>query len=180
MRNEDSDRSEVFFTTKQMADTLRVTTRRVQQLAEEGVLVRAQRGKYLAIESMQKYIQYIQEREQSTESDVDYYHEKALHEKAKREKTEMQVAIMKGELHRSEDVAAVMGDMVASFRSRCLAMPTKIAPQLLNRKEIAEVQELLTDEIHHVLGELSEYDAKAFHTRSNDYFEVDEDESDRE
>ncbi|GEB35295.1 hypothetical protein [Brevibacillus parabrevis] len=180
MRNDGADQHEMLFTTKQMTELLNLTARRIQQLAEEGVLVREQRGKYRAIESLKRYIRYIQEREPTEENEVDYYREKALHEKAKREKTELQVAVMKGELHRSEDVAAVMDDMVTSFRARCLALPTKIAPQLLDKKAIAEVQAILTSEIHEALTELSTYDPATFHVRNEEYVEVNEDAEDRE
>lgn len=180
MRNEDVGINEVLFTTKQMAETLNLTTRRVQQLAEEGILVREKRGKYRGIASLQKYIQYIQERDVPDDMDVDYWTEKARHEKAKREKTELQVAVMKGKLHRSEDVEAVMDGMVSAFRSRCLALPTKIAPQLLNKTEVAEVQEFLTQEVHDVLTDLATYDPAEFHNKNDEYIEVTDDEGDSE
>lgn len=116
MSEKEEVRNEMIFTTKQLSEIIDLTPRRIQQLAEEGVLIKASRGKYKAVESLKKYILHIQEKVK--ENEVDYYREKALHEKAKREKAEMVVAVMKGDLHRSDDVKFVMNDMISAFRRK--------------------------------------------------------------
>lgn len=172
MRNEKTAQtnSEMTFTTAQLAEILGLTPRRVQQLAEEEVLVKAGRGKYKAVESIQRYIQSLQLKDQSgRDGEIDYFKERARHEKAKRERAELELAVMKGELHRSEDVRTVMNDMIAAFRSRILAIPSKLAPQLVGKTELPVIQEMLSHETHAALTELSNYDPAVFYKNNADY-----------
>ncbi|MGG1442105.1 hypothetical protein ABE354_08600 [Brevibacillus laterosporus] len=175
MRNQDDTFSETIFTTKQLSEMLDLSARRIQQLAEEGIFVREKRGRYKAIESMKNYISFIQEKDSDGESEVDYYEEKALHERAKREKAEIEVALLKGQMHKSQDVAAVMNDMVASCRAKLLSLPTKIAPSLLGKEDVAHVRELISKEIREALNELSEYSREVFLSQSAEYTYGDED-----
>lgn len=169
MRNESAAESEMLFTTKQLAEILNLSPRRVQQLAEEGVLVKSSRGKYKAVESIQNFIRQLSKEQSSKASGVDYFDERALHEKAKREKAQLELAVMKGELHRSEDVEFVMNDMIAAFRSRILAIPSKLAPQLAGKTDIPMIQQLLSLETNEALTELSNYDPAAFYENNPDY-----------
>jgi phage terminase Nu1 subunit (DNA packaging protein) len=160
--------SEMIFTTNQMAELLGLTPRRIQQLAEEGVIVKSSRGKYVAAESIQNYIQF-QSESGGGASEVDYFDERALHERVKRRKAELELAVMEGDLHRSDDVRLVMNDMIVTFRSRILAMPSKLAPQMLGQSELPVVLDLLTKEVKEAASELSEYDPEKFYAVSEEY-----------
>lgn len=175
MRNPKPATSEKLVSTKELAELLGLSARRIQQLAEDGVLVRAAKGKYKAVDSIQGYIRSLQEREAGTD-EVNYYSERALHEKAKREKAEMVLAVMKGELHRAEDVRDVMNNMIAAFRSKIMAIPSKLAPQLVGNSNMVAVQGLLSREVHEALTELSEYDPQVFHEKNQDYVGLMDDE----
>lgn len=174
-RNEEIEESETTFTTQQLADALSLTPRRVQQLAKEGAVVSVSRGKYAAVESIRNYLQYVEDRD-GGESNIDYLEEKAKHEKAKRQKAELELAVMKGEMHRSGDIKLVMNDMLAAFRSRVLAVPSKLAPQLVGKTEMPVILDILTQEVYEALRELSEYDPSKFYAMSEEYVELDEDE----
>ncbi|MFY0545466.1 hypothetical protein [Brevibacillus sp. H7] len=175
MQSGNGHESEIVFSAKQLSEILNLTPRRIQQLAEEGIMVKASRGKYKAIDSIQRYIQLLQEKKGDSD-EVDYFTERALHEKAKREKAELALAVMKGDLHRSKDVEMVMNDMIAAFRARILAIPTKLAPQMQGLKELAAIRDLLTREMIEALTELSEYDPQVFYAKSEDYVELNDDE----
>lgn len=165
------------FSTNQLAELLGLTPRRIQQLAEEGVIVKASRGQYKAANSIQNYIRYLQDKERAvSDDDIDYFKERALHEKAKREKAELELAVMKGELHRSEDVKFVMNDMIAAFRSKVLSLPSKLAPQLVGKTDMAVVQEYISRETYEALTELSEYEPQSFYAKSAEYVDVSPDE----
>ncbi|MFC3802818.1 hypothetical protein [Cohnella sp. GCM10012308] len=174
MAKSGANQSEMIFTAAQLADLLGLTPRRVQQLAEEGIVVKSGRGKYVAAESVQNYIR-LQAEGAAGKSEVDYFDERALHERAKRRKTELELAVMEGELHRSDDVKLVMNDMIAAFRSRILAMPSKLAPQLLAKDELPVILEMLTREVHDALTELSAYDPKKFYAASSEFVELNDD-----
>lgn len=88
--------------------------------------------------------------------------EHTLLEKAKREKAELEVALMKGTVHASEDVEREMTKMLSAFRSRVLSIPSKIAPKAGITDDITAIESMLRDEIYNALKELSEYDPKTF------------------
>lgn len=148
---------------------------RVRQLASEGIFIRASKGRYLLLESIQNYIKTlkIQKDIQTTEqnSDVNYEVERAKLEQVKRMQAELKLALMKGDLHESKDVEAVMTDMLARIRSRFLHMPTKLAP-LLAEKDTEKIKKMLSDEIRDILEELKEYDPKDF--QSDEFVELEE------
>lgn len=170
MTKEINEESEMLFTTNQMAKLLNLSARRIQQLAEEGILVKLNRGKYKLVVSVQQYIQSLQARDGGSDTEVDYFGERALHERAKRQMAEMNLSVMKGELHRSEDVAHVMNDMIAAFRSRTLAIPTKLAAQLVGKK-MPVILQMLGDAVYEALNELSLYDPQKFHELNESFIE---------
>ena len=148
---------------------------RVRQLAGEGIFIRASKGRYLLFESLQNYIKTlkVQKDVQSAEAenDVDYKTERAKLEQVKRIQAELKLALMKGELHKSNDVERIMTDMLARIRSRFLQMPSKMAP-LLAEKEAGEIKKMLSNEVRDILEELKEYDPKDFY--SEDFVEIEE------
>ncbi len=148
---------------------------RVRQLAGEGIFIRASKGRYLLFESLQNYIKTlkVQKDVQSAEAenDVDYKTERAKLEQVKRIQAELKLALMKGELHKSNDVERVMTDMLARIRSRFLQMPSKMAP-LLAEKEAGEIKKMLSNEVRDILEELKEYDPKDFY--NEDFVEIEE------
>ena len=84
---------------------------------------------------------------------------------------------MKGELHKADDVKTVMMDMLVAFKTRVMAIPSKVAPTLENR-DAAYIKRRLTNEVMEVLNELKDYNPKAFY--SDEYVEENEDEYEEE
>lgn len=161
-----------------LADLLGVTERRVRQLAEEGIFMRESKGRYNLPESIKTYINMLK-----MESDIvnsgqtnglDLDVEKAIHERVKRNQAEIKLALMKGDVHKSEDVKRVMIDMLTSFRTRLLNIPAKVAPIVAVKKDAGVIRELLTLEVVEVLEELKGYNPAEFYGR--EYIEYDEDE----
>ncbi len=158
----------IILTTSQLAEVFGKTARWVNMQTHDGVFVQSGRGKYALAENVQRYVDSLQKRPEGA-GEVNLNREKALHEAVKREMAEMELAAMKGEMHRSEDVKLVMNDMIAAFRSRILVMPPKIAPQLIGLTDLAAVRSVLDRECREALTELSDYDPAVFYARSKDY-----------
>lgn len=160
-----------------LAKAFGLTDRRVRQLAKEGVLEKAGHGRYNFIKCVQNYIVYLRAntelKETKTEEEVNFEKEHALLEKAKREKAEIELQVMKGEVHLSEDVETVMNDMLANFRSRILSMPSKLAPILVSTSDVNTIQETIQTNCFEALEELKNYDPKDFYNEK--YIDYDED-----
>ncbi len=96
--------------------------------------------------------------EQADGQALDLNYERARLAKAQATKTEREIAIMDRKLIPAERVESVWGGMIAAFRSRMLALPSRVAPQVAAENDPHVVDAMLTDVCHEALTELSEYD----------------------
>lgn len=161
-----------------LSELLGVSDRRVRQLAEEGILIRAAKGRYKLAESMKNYILTLRIANQDSEEKIygetlDLDAEKAKHEVVKIQMSELKLQLMKGQLHKSEDVRAVMCDMLTAFRSRLMNQPAKSAPVLANMYDAGQIQSYLEKEMTDALLELRQYEPKEFY--NEDYIELGDD-----
>ncbi len=160
-----------------LSDIFGLTERRVRQLAEEGIIVKIKRGRYDLSSSVRNYIIHLKTnndlKEDKTDKEIDYDMEHALLERARREKVELELAAMRGQMHHSEDVERVMNDMLANFRSKLLALPTKASPMLIARDDIGTIQEILHNQMLEVLQELSDYNPEEFY--NDQYIDIEDD-----
>ncbi|KMT22996.1 hypothetical protein [Clostridium cylindrosporum] len=151
-----------------LANIFGITDRRVRQLAEEGIIVRVKKGRYDLVESIKAYIVYLKTnqdiKESKSDADLDYDREKAMHERVKREMAELNLAEMKGQIHYADDVENVMNDMLSNFRSKVLSMASKLAPILIARSDVNQIQDMINKESYEVLEELSNYDPRLFYS----------------
>lgn len=141
-----------------LAGCLGLTARRIQVLAKQGVLVKIRRGVYDLEKSIQAYIDF---RVASLEASAEHKSlevVKAEHESLKMRKTELSVRLMEGKLHRAEDVERVMTQCAATVKSRMLAIPIKVSPEIAGLEDPARIQKILQREVADALNEVAEYD----------------------
>ena len=174
-----SSLTDIVVTAKQLGTVFGVGDSMVRRLAEQGIAVRQSNGKYLLFESTKNYIVLLKAqaagkkvKDEVSGEELDLDQERALHEHTKRQITEIKLALIKGETHKAEDVAAVMTDIFTKIKSKLEAMPSKMARRLENKKR-TQIQEALTEEIRNVLLELSSYDPADFY--SDEHIEIDGD-----
>jgi hypothetical protein len=158
-----------------------VSDRRIRQLADEGILTKVSSGRYNLQECLHSYILNLRvandaAKSPELEDKLDYGLEKAMHERVKRHITELHYALMKGIVHKSEDVEAVMTNMLTNFKTKIMNLPSKLTPMLVNRADKKYVLDLLSYEFREVLEELSVYNASDFY--SDDYVDIDEEDPD--
>ncbi len=172
------DISAITVSSKVLADLIGISDRRVRQLGEEGVFFRAAKGRYKLAESIKNYILTLKVANDSNvviDSDkIDLETEKALKERVNRHISELKLAKMKGEVHSSDDVCRVMTDMLASFKTHLLNMPSKLAPILVNRNEISFIKNTLNKEVLDTLNEFKEYNPEDFYGK--EYISLDDEE----
>lgn len=160
-----------------LSDIIGVGDRRIRQLADEGIIIRAAKGRYNLKESIKNYILNLKvaiDNKEDPDQELTLDEIKAQHEKVKMHKSQLQLQLMQGELHKSSDVEQVMTDMLSSFRARLLNLPAKTAPLLVMRDNPEWIREVLTKEVIEVLGELKDYDPKDFY--SVEYIDTGDDE----
>lgn len=171
------DMSVVTVSSKVLGEVLGITDRTVRHLADEGILVRSRHGKYLLMESVKNYVLTLKAQKSgehvvSTLDEVlDLKTEQAKHEHVKCLIADVKLALIKGKVHKAEDVERVVTDMFERFKSKMEAMPAKLAKRL-EGEDRTEIQKELEREVRGALMELSAYDSKQY--LSDDYIEVDE------
>ncbi len=172
------DISMVTVSSKVLAEIIGVGDRQIRNLADEGIIVRNSHGKYLLMKSLKNYIlnlriakagEKITSDFASGELDLDT--EKAKHEHLKGMITEIRLQLIKGKIHKSEDVGAVITDMFTRFRAKMTALPFKLAPKLEGKNKI-EISGILKEEIEFALNELADYNPSDYYPK--EYIDTDD------
>ena len=157
-----------------------VTDRRVQQLAKEGVIPAVQRKPYKfdLLPTVQAYIKYLSEkangREQkdtdTVQAEADKLRAEADLKQSKAKIADMQLKELEGTMHRSEDVEAMTNDLVYTVRSMVMALPGRLAMDVVQVKTAAEASALIRTECNKILEELAgyKYDPEAYQRRVRD------------
>lgn len=173
------DITKVTVSAKVLSEIIGVGDRQIRNLAKEGILVRNSHGKYQFLKSVKNYITNLKiaKAAEHVESDFDEIEldldaEKAKHEHLKMMITDIKLQLIKGQVHKSEDVGSVITDMFAKFRSKMMALPAKMAVKLQNKTK-EEILELLNEEVATALEELAEYNPADYY--SGEYADFDED-----
>lgn len=163
-----------------IAKVFGVTERRVQQLAKEGVIraVQTRPYKFDLLPTVQTYIKYLSEkvngREQkgtdTVQAEADKLRAEADLKQSKAKIAEMQLKELEGTMHRSEDVEAMTNDLVYTVRSMVMALPGRLAMDVVQVQTAAEASALIRTECYKILEELAsyKYDPEAYQRRVRD------------
>lgn len=144
-----------------IAKLLNVSDRRVQQLAKEGIIPKAQRGKYDLIPCVQGYVKYLQDLAFGKDmAPTDVHTTRARLLAAQAEIAEMEAAEKKGRLLDAGKVAGWWAKIITNAKQNLLAIPSKAAPVLLACKTAAEIKAELQAMINEALDGLSQYDPR--------------------
>ncbi len=151
-----------------LADMLGIKQTTVRHLASSGVMVRVSSGRYKLRDCVHNYVMQLRIQAKtpgSTQSDdkPELRDMQAKHEAVKLQMSEMQLKLMQGKLHKSEDVEQVMTNMLASMRAKLLSLPSRVAPRIADASDPTEVMTILQADIYDALHELAEYTPEMFY-----------------
>lgn len=143
-----------------VAKALNLTPRRVQQLKAEG-LPTVGRGQYELGPCMAWYIRYLQNALEKRGPNVnpdtpDLLAEKTRLAREQGDKLSIENSIKRGELVYVSDVVNTWADHISSAKAKLMAMPTKLAPQLVNQSNANVIAGRIREEVDAALTELSE------------------------
>lgn len=138
-----------------IAKLLMLTERRVQQLSAEGVIPKAERGRYELVPAVQGYIRYLKDRSLGADVPGDEYEHKRRLIKARADLAEMEAAQLAGQLVRTELAEKVWCDAASRFRQRVLSVAPKAAPIVAVEMDSAVCYEVIESFLHEALAELA-------------------------
>jgi phage terminase Nu1 subunit (DNA packaging protein) len=159
-------------TTEELAEILGLSVRRIQQLADEQKIPRLLeadtqnpiRGKWYLPSVIRDYLQF----KLSSVKSEDPIEQEIQKERLRKLRLDADIREMdrdfrEGNLHRSEDVAAVMNAMHSSIRTRALSLPLSLARELIGQEDIIRIQAILERGIYEFLSESKTFDEAEFH-----------------
>ncbi len=136
-----------------IAKLLDMTPRRVQQLANEGIIPKPKdRGQYEIVPCVVGYIKHVKGMLNGEAGDL--ASEKTRLTRAQADKTEIETARLKGDLVSLDDAERAWSALVGAFRAKMLTLAPRAAPAVLNKTE-REAERILTDMVYEALAELS-------------------------
>ena len=166
--------------TEIMAKLFELDPRRVQQLAKEGVLPAASQRPYKfdLLPTVKAYIRYLRDRANGKEAktadtvkaEADKLRAEADLKQSKAKIAELQLKELEGKMHRSEDVEAMTNDLVYTARSMIMALPGRLAMDVVQAGSASEASALIRTECYKILDELAgyQYDPEAYRRRVRD------------
>ena len=142
-----------------------VTERTVQQLAKDGTITAKKKRPYEfdLYDVAQEYIQYLsdkvrgREKKASGSVESEKLRAEADFKRSKADMAALQLKELEGEMHRSDDVEAMMDDLVYSIRSMILALPGRLAMDIIEVDNTNEASAMIRKECHAILNELAQY-----------------------
>lgn len=144
--------------TAQAAAIHGVTVRRFNQIvAEDTMLVRSGAGKFSASEFGKWHRRRTLDDAgvQTTGEILDYEAERARLTKAQADKTELEVAQLKGKLIPVDLVVAAWQLLITNAKARLLGIATKIAPVVIAATGLSEIESAIKALVHEALRELA-------------------------
>ncbi len=152
LKKDDTDYRSVRVSFDQAAKFLNMSKSAFYRLIKSGVIPKSDDGKYILGEVVESYWR----------NQFDSKGLKAAQTRlvtAQAELKENELAEQRGELHRASAIAKVWTDNVINARTKLLAIPTKIAPELIGQ-DLQTTQQKLKSAIYEALEELAEYDGE--------------------
>lgn len=160
---------------KDVADLLDITIQRVGQLRKEGVLKQYKTpagDRYQLVETVRAYIHYLRAQttnkstptaKRTAEAEADLKEAKAAIFQYQRDELE-------GKLHRSEDVEAMLTDLVFEMRGMISALPGRLAVDTAQITNPEEEAVRIQNECNEILNALSgyRYDPARFRRRAQE------------
>ena len=137
---------------------LKLTERRIQQLAKDNIIPRAERGKYDLVSSVHGYIDFLKAKAggEFTIEEVNKNKNKLI--KAKAELAEIEKMKATSELIPQEEVKSSWLELVHKLKQKLLSIPNKVSPILVNIKNTNEIKLILQDKIYEALYEIASDD----------------------
>ena len=143
--------------TKEIAIILGVTARWVQQLTQDGIFsTTGGRSRYNLAETIQAYLEYRAAKEPSS-TEIERFEAELSIKKAKAIVAVLEAKELQGKMHRSEDIADMTEDLVFTIRGMLLALPGRLAVDVVHAQDSAEAAEIIRKEVYAIMTELSNY-----------------------
>lgn len=138
---------------------------RIQELVRMGVIPAERRGNRLRFDlpkAVRAYIDYLKKSVENKTTDEQSLSTQKLraevdYKRANADQAELKLQEIRGELHRSEDVEAAMNGLVYAVRDGLVAVPPRLATDVVKCKTKNEATKVIKREMYRLLEEFEHY-----------------------
>lgn len=146
-------------TKKELANAAGYTYRRLYDIdknlpKEKKLFEEGEGGKYDLAVFVQRWVEYNVSLESEAVEDLEIV--KARHEVVKTQKTELEVARMRGELIDVQDVKKLWSDIAGTVTQNLIHLPSKVAPMVRMMDNVEKIADLIGAEIRRTLEGIAE------------------------
>jgi len=143
------------FNIEAISKLLKLSERRIQQLAKDNIIPKAERGKYDLVSSVHGYIDFLKAKAGGDFTAEDVIKNKNKLMKAKAEIAEIERMKATGELIPKEEVKSTWLELINKVKQKLLAIPNRTAPIIVSIKNTNEIKLILQDKIYEALYEIT-------------------------
>src|SRR3990172_6165652 len=142
-----------------IAKLLDLSIRRVYQLTNEGVIPKAEKGRYELVPAVQGYIRYLRDRAIGADAlpDESARASRARLLKAQAEAQEMENAKVRGELLPRDPLEQAISAAFGVVRNRILAIDKKLPMRVLGCNSLREIEAISSEMHNEALQELANF-----------------------
>ena len=176
-RKSKSEETPGYCKTEDLANLFGLTGQWINQLTRDGVIKRRETpaGKrYNVVESVRAYTQYLRDKAAGRaekgipeDKELEKFDAEVRIKRAKAQIAELEAQEVQGLMHRSEDVAAMTEDLIYTIRGSLMALPGRLAADVVNVRTAAEAAVVIRTEVYKLMDELSQhrYDPQKYEER---------------
>ncbi len=142
----------------QICTILQIERRRVQELAKEGVLPKASRGKYDLVGCIHAYLAFLRKGQRTPAGVINLDELRKRKTLADTELAELALEEARGEVVPRDVVLEVLGDSLTRLRSKILALPSRYSGRWSKIHTAAKMKVALREASLELLDELADPD----------------------
>ena len=131
-----------------------LTPRRVQQLAQEGVIPKADRGKYPLVPCVQGYIRYLKDRAEGRRVVSELDQARLEKEQLEVRRRQLELAQTEGGLISIDDHRSVVEKISGAFRAAVLAIPGAWGARIVGLETPAQATEVMRECSEQILRDM--------------------------
>ena len=147
---------------EKVAKLLNISVPQVYNLANSGVIPKAENGVWDLAACAHGYIKYLQGR--AGEEKRDLAMERTRLTRLQADRVELETAILRAELIPADVVKNVWTGILGAVRSRLLSLPPRLAGVGFGASTHEELEHTATDLVHEALNELADFDGTLYRT----------------
>lgn len=145
---------------KELSLILGLSVRRIQQMVQDGILDPMEQGVFVLTDAVQQYLKFICKNlpnEEDTKLERARKKAEAQLKASKATVAKLEAEELRGNMHRSDDVAAFTEDLIYTIRASLLALPGRLSVDVASVDTPAEASEIVRREVYKIMRELANY-----------------------